>query len=264
LSYYPTSAGTARFEPVILLPDRNLPLLSFINLVEAHILDAIRYRHNIPLKNVRSAVSYLRQHPNSKHPLADYWFQLKGLDLLVEDSGLLVNATKKGQIEMKDIISAYLERVERDPQGAAARLYSYLSRHPEEVEEQPKLVLIDPRVSFGKPILVGVGVPTAVIGDRYSAGETVRELAKDYGCEASEIERRSSTSTASEKQLKRTTFFLERSFGGKLVLEKLRKAGLKVEPHQARFRHNTPDTEWLAVVGEKKWIVLMRDQGARP
>ena len=186
---YPTSSGQARFEPVILLPDRNLPLLSFINLVEAHILDAIRYRHNIPLKNVRSAVSYLRLYSNSKHPLADYWFQLKGLDLLVEQSGLLVNATKQGQIEMKDIINAYLERVERDPQGAAARLYPYLNRHPEEVEEQPKLVLIDPRISFGKPILVGVGVPTAVIADRYSAGETVRELAKDYGCEASEVEK---------------------------------------------------------------------------
>ncbi len=41
--YYPTSTGRAKFEPAILLPDRNLPLLSFINLVEAHILDAIRY-----------------------------------------------------------------------------------------------------------------------------------------------------------------------------------------------------------------------------
>lgn len=51
-----------------------------------------------------------------------------------------------------------------------------------------------------------------------------------------------------------------------MVLEELRKAGLKVEPHQARFRHNTPDIEWLAVVGEKKWVVLMRDQniGRRP
>lgn len=37
-------------------------------------------------------------------------------------------------------------------------------------------------------------------------------------------------------------------------------------PHQARFRHNTPDIEWLKVVGEKKWVVLMRDQniGRRP
>src|SRR5258707_14423108 len=171
--YYPTSAGRARFEPVILLPDRNLPLLSFINLVEAHILDAIRYRHNIPLKNVRSAVSYLRQHSNSTHPLADYWFQIKGLDLLVEESGLLVNATRKGQIEMKEIISAYLERVERDPQGAAARLYPYLSRHPEEVAGLPHLGFVYPSIFFCKTILFWGGVPTGVISESYSLGGVI-------------------------------------------------------------------------------------------
>lgn len=36
-------------------------------------------------------------------------------------------------------------------------------------------------------------------------------------------------------------------------------AGLKVESHHVRFRHNTPDAVWLEVVGEKKWIVLTRD-----
>jgi hypothetical protein len=34
---------------------------------------------------------------------------------------------------------------------------------------------------------------------------------------------------------------------------------LQVEPHKKWFRHDTPDEEWLPVVGEKKWIVLMRD-----
>lgn len=50
------------------------------------------------------------------------------------------------------------------------------------------------------------------------------------------------------------------------MLEALRKAGMKVEPHNIHFRHDTPDIEWLAAVGEKKWIVLMRDQkiGRRP
>lgn len=32
-----------------------------------------------------------------------------------------------------------------------------------------------------------------------------------------------------------------------------------MEPHKKWFRHDTPDEEWLPVVGEKKWIVLMRD-----
>jgi uncharacterized protein (DUF433 family) len=55
--------------------------------------------------------------------------------------------------------------------------------------EEPKLVLIDPRISFGKPILVGVGVPTSVVADRFDAGETTAELADDYGCEEAEIQK---------------------------------------------------------------------------
>ena len=45
-----------------------------------------------------------------------------------------------------------------------------------------------------------------------------------------------------------------------MVVDALREAGAKVEPHWNRFRHDTEDVEWLAVVGEKKWIVLMGDK----
>ncbi len=186
---YPTIAGKKRFEPIIQLPDEDLPLLSFTNLVEAHVLDAIRYHHNVPLNNIRQAVSYLRECSSSQQPLADYWFQLKGVDLLIEDGALMVNATKRGQLEMKEIIQAYLKRVDRDPRGAALRLYPYLHRHPAAFENEPKIVLIDPRISFGKPVLVGIGVPTAVVANRHEAGESVADLAKDYGCEASEIKK---------------------------------------------------------------------------
>jgi hypothetical protein len=40
--HYPTEAGEKFFKPVIDLPDPNLASLSFVNLVEAHVLDAIR------------------------------------------------------------------------------------------------------------------------------------------------------------------------------------------------------------------------------
>lgn len=43
------------------------------------------------------------------------------------------------------------------------------------------------------------------------------------------------------------------------ILEALRDAGLNVESHEVRFRHNTFDEDWLLDVGEKKWIVLTAD-----
>jgi uncharacterized protein (DUF433 family) len=182
--------GKRAFEPVIMLPDKQLPLLSFINLVEAHVLDSLRYKHSVPLPNVRDAISYLRDSLDSKHPLADYAFKLRGVDLVIEEADEILNVSRKGQLGLKGIIESYLKRIEYDPdEGIAAHLYPYLKRHPKELEDEPKLVLIDPRISFGKPILVGVGVPTAVVADRRAAGEKVGELAKDYGCEASEIEK---------------------------------------------------------------------------
>jgi uncharacterized protein (DUF433 family) len=95
--------------------------------------------------------------------------------------------SKQGQLAMRDVVVAYLKRIARDPKGSAVALYPYLKRHPQ-VTEEPKLVLIDPRISFGKPILVGVGVPTSVVADRHEAGESIAELARDYGCEESEID----------------------------------------------------------------------------
>jgi uncharacterized protein (DUF433 family) len=48
--------------------------------------------------------------------------------------------------------------------------------------------VIDPRISFGRPVLAGTGIPTAVIAERYKAGESMDDLADDYGCQRFEIE----------------------------------------------------------------------------
>jgi uncharacterized protein (DUF433 family) len=36
---------------------------------------------------------------------------------------------------------------------------------------------MDPRVEFGRPVLKPSAVPTAVIADRYQAGESITDLA---------------------------------------------------------------------------------------
>ena len=86
------------------------------------------------------------------------------------------------------------------------------------------------------------------------------------GAKPRKSKKQSNTNDEYKRQLKRTTFFLDRSLIGKLIPEELRKHGVKVEPHSIWFRHNTPDENWLAVVGEKKWVVLTGDIniGRRP
>ena len=41
---------------------------------------------------------------------------------------------------------------------------------------------------LGRPVLAGTGIATAVIAERYKAGESTAELAQDYGREQAEIE----------------------------------------------------------------------------
>jgi hypothetical protein len=72
--------------------------------------------------------------------------------------------------------------------------------------------------------------------------------------------KQSSTNDRYQKQLKEVTFYLERSLGGRIILEELRKAGLRIESHAKWFRPDTADEAWLPEVGKKNWKVLMRDQ----
>src|SRR5260370_14087843 len=92
--YYPTATGRQFFRPVLELPDRDRPQLSFLNLVEAHVLDAIRRDHEVALKQVRAALTFVAKHFPSRHPLADQDFQTDGVHLFIERYGALINASR--------------------------------------------------------------------------------------------------------------------------------------------------------------------------
>ena len=183
--YYPTQLGKKFSKPIIHLPDPHLKSLSFMNLVEVHVLDAIRRKYNIPLDKVRIALNYLSRQFPSRHPLADREFETDGLNLFIQRFGQLITISQDGQLAMLDLLKAHLHRIERDTLGVPVKLYPFTrKREPQE----PKAVVIDPQVSFGRPVLAGTGIPTAVIAERYKAGESMDALAEDYGRARLEIE----------------------------------------------------------------------------
>ncbi|MGH7138121.1 MAG: hypothetical protein ACREHD_20410 [Pirellulales bacterium] len=84
---YPTGRGKRRFKPVIALPDKKNPLLSFFNLAEAHVLSALRRDHSIRLQDIRSALNYIQNELGAAHPLLDYRFETDGIALFVTKLG---------------------------------------------------------------------------------------------------------------------------------------------------------------------------------
>lgn len=182
---YPTREGAKRFQPLIEAADRRTRRLSFVNLVEVHVLSALRKEHRVRLSSVRTAIRYLGREFDSRHPLVDQKLETHGGQLFVERYGQLINVSREGQLAMKAVLESYLRRVERDTEGMPIRLYPFT--RPSE-EESPRSIVIDPLVSFGRPVLVGTGIRTSVVADRYKAGDSIRELADDYGRTIEEIE----------------------------------------------------------------------------
>ena len=175
--------GQQRFRAVINIADRVGKRLSFINLVEAFVLAGIRREHSIPLPKVRNAVAYLGRTFKTRRPLAEEQFETDGVDLFVEKFGALIGATQEGQIQMREIIRDRLKRVRRDPQGLPEKIV--LFRAPvlagTRASDTAGDVVIDPRFSFGRPVLDGYGLRTAILAERFYSGESVEALAKDYG-----------------------------------------------------------------------------------
>lgn len=165
-----------RAEPVIKLP-AGTDLLSFQNLVEAHVLGSIRRQYGVSLQRVRRALRFVERRLHLPHPLISARFQTDGVDLFVEELGKLINASSHGQTEIADALRASLARVEHDRDGLAARLFPFVRGE----KREPKVIVVDPRLSFGKPVVATTGIPVSVIVGRYRAGEEVSAIAADYG-----------------------------------------------------------------------------------
>jgi uncharacterized protein (DUF433 family) len=185
---YATESGIKYSNPLIIRPNEAEPLLSFTNLVEAHVLNAIRRKHAVAMPRVRKALDFLSKKFDSKHPLAEHDFETDGLDLFVEQYGEFINVSQGGQLAMKEILQAYLKRIERDEDGLAKQLFPFTRSSANWNLDDPKIVAINPRVAFGKPVIAGTGIPTAIIAERYKTGESMSEIANDYGRKQIEIE----------------------------------------------------------------------------
>ncbi|MEM8814466.1 MAG: DUF433 domain-containing protein [Pseudomonadota bacterium] len=183
------STGQNSYLPLIDVPHSQPTLLSFLNLVELHVLAAIRRKHAVPMPKVRSAIEYLktrtRRAGDRRHPLISRQLETDGLDLFIERYGNLVNISQDGQIAMRDVMSAALKRIERDRHGIPVKLYPFTRSR---MDQAPALVVIDPLLSAGRPVIAGTGLATEVIAERYKAGESIEELARDYERREEEIE----------------------------------------------------------------------------
>jgi uncharacterized protein (DUF433 family) len=93
--------------------------------------------------------------------------------------------SREGQFGIRQVLEAYLRRIERDARGFPRRLFPYTRLKG---LDAPRFVVIDPRIAFGRPVFAATGTPTGVIAQRYKAGESIQELTHVYERPEEEIE----------------------------------------------------------------------------
>ncbi|MFD3006163.1 DUF433 domain-containing protein [Thermus tengchongensis] len=169
---YPVQGGQGWSEPLIVTPGGG-SLLSFLNLVEANVLAALRKEHRITMGKVRQMVAYAREKLGVPRPLLlDLEVGLR--DIFLRDPQGLLALTRSGQVALEDILRDYLSRVERDEKGFPVRFRPSVAGRL-----RSEQVVLDPRVAFGAPTVAGV--KTRVLALRYNSGEALEALAEDYG-----------------------------------------------------------------------------------
>ena len=169
----PTLPGKQRHRP-----------LSYLELVEVAFVATFR-KLGVSLKNIRLAREYIAQTLNSEFPFVEYRFKTDGRHLLIDfaeyepghELDLLLAADSQGQLGWQEIIEPKF--AEFDYEHGLALVWHAAGR------QSP--VSIDPRISFGAPMIKGV--PTWAIKGRYDAGESIGDMQDDFDLTEEEIHR---------------------------------------------------------------------------
>lgn len=173
------------FEPVIERPESEDGRLSFANLIEVHVLRALRTVHDVRLDSIREAVRIAQNELGIDRLLIDHRLKTSARKLFLDRYTDLLELSPSRQIAMRRILDLYLERIDYDPSRLPVEFYPF-EKSPRNAGR--KVISISPFVSFGRPLVHRCGVSTRAIVQRLDAGEAEDAVLQDYGLEEAELE----------------------------------------------------------------------------
>jgi uncharacterized protein (DUF433 family) len=138
----------------------------------------------VSLQQIRHALRVLEEQIGLEHALASRSLFTDGAHILfdyAEKEGLEELAVViTGQRVFSEVVREYLRRITYAEDDYASRLILPVT--------SKFLIEVDPLRNFGRPRFIRGGAPLAVVLDRFKAGESLGEVAADFGLEQTEIE----------------------------------------------------------------------------
>ncbi len=182
---YSTKKGAFRRAAIpAILPTEAGPRepLSFIDLMEAHVLFEIRRVYKFPMKKIKVAMKYLAEQLDGNLSfMAHRDFYHDRTDLFLGEDKTLLCLTQSGQLADPTILADGLRQISYGADGFADEFY------PKMGTVDQRQFFINPSINYGRICLVRLGVGAEALAARYKSGEKMYEIAEDYGATTEEI-----------------------------------------------------------------------------
>lgn len=156
--------------------------ISFLDLVQAHVLQIVRKGYHINMKKVRIAAETLKNLRGSLDFLAHRDFYVDDRHLFIMLDEQLISLSEGGQRVNQEIIKEGLRQIDYGADGFTDRFY------PKAHGSVQKDFAISPLVNYGRLHIARLGIGAEAIRTRFVAGESISDIAADYGAQFSEIE----------------------------------------------------------------------------
>jgi uncharacterized protein (DUF433 family) len=117
--------------------------------------------------------------PVSRHPFVLRSFKRDGPSFCAQADSTLRRAVQHGQhgVAWSPLVGEFFEQVEYD-EWLIVRWYP---------RGRERGVMIDPQLSFGAPVVLGTGLPTHILLERRRAGESLADIADDFGLTVAQV-----------------------------------------------------------------------------
>jgi uncharacterized protein (DUF433 family) len=155
--------------------------LSFIDLIEAHVLFEIRRVYHFPRKNFKRAMEYLSEGGGDLMLLAHENFYFDHTNLFLGEDAVLLSLSERGQLVDKEIMAHGLRQITYGEDGFADQFFPRLGKR-----EQSEFV-VNPSINYGRLSIARLGVGAEAVAARYKAHEKIADIAEDYGATENEV-----------------------------------------------------------------------------
>ena len=102
---YPKAGGVKHFQPLIRPAAGTPPVLSFYNLIEAHVLRSLRIDHSVAIRELRRAIVYAEKTLKIERLLMHKDLCTHAGEVFLDEYGRLINLSASGQLAMRRLFA---------------------------------------------------------------------------------------------------------------------------------------------------------------